>query len=353
MNSKTIRVAIVGLGNCAGNLVEGIQFYRQNSGTHEGLLFPALAGYAVSDIEVVAAFDISADKVGLTIGDAIYQTPNTFVQIEGVHVENSALVYRGPTLDGNPEHLARFVEDAAEAPVDVVAVLKQQAVEIVINLLPTGSTEAAEFYANAALDAGCAFINCIPTVIAQRADMQAAFKRKGLPLLGDDIKGQMGTTILHQSLLHLLQSRGVTVSKTSQLNLGGNTDFANIVHRAEGKAASKQKPLSQYLPESAESHVGFHYDPTLGPLKNAFIEIEGIVWAGSPVKISVKLECDDKPNNSGAVADLVRIAKGALDRQMAGFIPEACALYFKMPPEPMEEADALTAMRTNWLLPVP
>jgi myo-inositol-1-phosphate synthase len=343
-----IRVAIAGLGNCAASFIEGIQFYRQTPEMIEGLVFPILAGYSVGDIEVVMALEIADNKVGRSVAEAMYEAPNKFVQIEGVQLETSARVYRGPTLDGNPEHLARFVDESAEVPVDVVAVLRQHGAEILINLIPTGSPQATAFYARAALDAGCGFINCIPSSIAQNPEMQEAFKRKGLPLLGDDIKSQMGTTILHQSLLQLLKSRGAVVTKTSQLNLGGNTDFVNIMHRAETKAASKQKPLSQYLSASAESTVGFHYDPELGPLKNAFIEIEAEVWGGSPVKLSVKLECDDKPNNSGPLADLVRIAKGGFERGMGGVIPEACAYYFKTPPVPMEDAEALEAIRGRW-----
>jgi myo-inositol-1-phosphate synthase len=348
-NSGRIRVAIAGLGNCASSLIEGIHHYRQHPDSDAGLLFPNVCGYSVRDIQIVAAFDISNRKVGKCICEAIYQAPNNFVRLPDVTVKgDDACVFRGPTLDGNPEHLARFVAESSEEPVDVVSVLKENQAEILVNLLPTGSLEATEFYAHAALEADCAFINCIPTILAQRSDIQKQFAAKQLPLLGDDIKSQMGTTILHRALLHLLESRGAVLQKTSQVNIGGNTDFANFVYRAETKLVSKRKSLARYLGEKTDFHVGHHYDPTKGPLKNAFIEIEAGVFAGSPVKISIKLESDDKPNSAGSVVDLIRIARGARDRNIGGYIPDACAFYFKSPPTPMDDLDALDLIRTNW-----
>ena len=348
-NSKCIRVAIAGLGNCASSLIEGVQYYRQNPGLEAGLLFPTLCDYSVRDIEIVCAFDISNLKVGKPVKEAIYQAPNNFVRIPGVQVDGSAHVYRGPTLDGNPEHLARFVSESAENPVDVVSVLEDHQAEVLVNLLPTGSLEATEFYSQAALEAGCAFINCIPTVLAQRTEIQQRYEQNQLPLLGDDIKSQIGTTILHRALLHLLESRGATLKKTSQVNIGGNTDFANFVYRAESKLVSKRKSLARYLHEETEFHVGHHYDPTKGPLKNALIEIEAAVFGGSPLKISIKLESDDKPNSAGSVIDLIRIAKGAMNRHVGGYIPDACAFYFKSPPSPIDDLEALEMIRSNWV----
>ena len=348
-NSNHIRVAIAGLGNCAASLIEGIQYYRQNPESNEGLLFPHLACYSVRDIDVVVAFDISSLKVNKLVRDAIYETPNNFVRIPDVHMDDDARVFRGPTLDGNPEHLARFVPESSGEPVDVVSVLKDNGVDVLVNLLPTGSFEATEFYAQCALEAGCAFINCIPTVLAQGPEMQAQFRQKQLPLLGDDIKSQIGTTILHRALLHMLESRGATLHKTSQVNIGGNTDFANFVQRAESKLVSKRKSLARYLHEDTAFHVGHHYDPTKGPLKNAFIEIEAGVFGGSPVKLSIKLESDDKPNSAGSVVDLIRIAKGALDHHMGGLIPDACAFYFKSAPTPVDDLEALEMIRHNWV----
>jgi myo-inositol-1-phosphate synthase len=346
---EKIRVVIVGLGNCAASLVEGLAYYRQSPATNAGLLFPVLCGYSVREIDIVAAFDIADAKVGQPISEAIYQAPNNFVRIPTVRVNHPALVYRGPTLDGNPEHLARFVRESPAPAADVVAVLRAQRAHIVVNLLPTGSLQATECYAQAALAADCAFINCIPTVLAQRQALQESYRAKHLPLLGDDIKSQMGTTILHRALLHVLEARGATLKKTSQVNIGGNTDFANFVHRAETKLVSKRKSLARYVGQMAEAHVGHHYDPTKGPLKQAYIEIEASVFGGSPVKLSLKLESDDKPNSAGSVADLIRLAKGALDRQQGGSIPEVCAFYFKSPPIEMDDLDALALIRQHWI----
>lgn len=349
INDSHIRVAIAGLGNCASSLIEGIHYYRENRDSDAGLLFPVLSGYSVSDIEIALAFDISKQKVGKLIKEAIYQPPNNFVRIPGVQVDNSGRVFRGPTLDGNPEHLERFVSESTDPPVDVASMLQENNIEVLVNMLPTGSLEATEFYARAALEAGCAFINCIPTILAQRQDVQERYRQKQLPLLGDDIKSQIGTTILHRALLHLLESRGATLKKTSQVNIGGNTDFANFVYRAESKLVSKRKSLARYLNDQTEFHVGHHYDPTKGPWKNALIEIEAAVFGGSPLKISVRLESDDKPNSAGSVVDLIRIARGALDQGLGGYIPEVCAFYFKSPPTQMDDLDALERIRKNWV----
>lgn len=346
-SNHLIRVAIVGLGNCASSLIEGLYAYRQQPDQNDGLLFPNLGGYSVLDIEVVAAVDISAEKVGQPVCKAIYQAPNNFVRIPGVEVDNRVVVQRGPTMDGNPAHLAKMVPESPEPPVDAAEVFRQSQAQVVVNLLPTGSVEASRYYAAAALQAGCGFINCIPSLIAQLPETQDQFIARSLPLLGDDIKSQLGTTILHRSLLQMLQLRGATLQKTSQVNIGGNTDFANFVYRAETKLVSKRKSLRAYVGE-AEFHVGHHYDLTRGPLKNAYIEIEASVFGGSPVKISVKLESDDKPNSAGAMVDLIRLARLALDRAVSGPVPEVCAFYFKSPPVEIEEGEALTTIRRNW-----
>lgn len=346
---QPIRVALAGLGNCASSLVQGLEYYNQFPETNAGLLFPELAGYSVRDILVVAAFDISARKVGKPVCEAVYAPPNNFVRIPNVSVENGAPVLRGPTLDGNPAHLARMVPESPASPVNVVSVLQDVRAEVLVNLLPTGSIQATEFYGDAALQAGCAFINCIPTVYAQRPEIQERFKCRVLPLLGDDIKSQIGTTILHRALLHLLEARGATLDKTSQINIGGNTDFANFVYRAETKLVSKRKSLRRYVNEDCEFHVGHHFDATKGPLKHALIEIETRVFGDSPVKITVNLESDDKPNSAGSVVDLIRIARGASDRGIGGLVPEACAYYFKSPPQEMDDPVALAQLRKMWV----
>lgn len=190
-------------------------------------------------------------------------------------------------------------------------------------------------------------MNCIPTPLAQKLDFQERYAQRRLPLLGDDIKSQMGTTILHRALLGLFQMRGAALKKTSQINIGGNTDFANFVYRAETKLVSKRKSLASYV-GNAEFHVGHHYDLTKGPLKSALIEIEAAVFGGSKVKVAVSLESDDKPNSAGSVVDLIRLAKGAQDRQIGGLIPEVCAFYMKSPPTEMEDSKALELILQNW-----
>jgi len=343
---RRINLAIAGLGNCAASLVEGISWYCQHPGDDGGLLFPLLGGYTVRDIDVVVAFDIAMGKVGAPVQQAIYQAPNNFVRLD-VGVDCAAPALRGPTLDGNPAHLAHFVSESAEEAVDVAAALRDYHADVLINLLPTGSLEATAYYAQAALEADCAFVNCIPTVLAQQPDMQQRFAKRGLPLLGDDIKSQIGTTILHRALLHLLESRGATLVRSSQVNIGGNTDFANFVYRAETKLVSKRKSLARYTTDAA-SHVGHHYDPTKGALKNALIDIEARVFGGSPVKIAVRLESDDKPNSAGSVVDLIRLAQAARDRHASGIIPEACAFYMKSPPVEMDDLEALACIQQHW-----
>src|SRR5258706_8652960 len=199
-----VRVAIAGIGNCASSLIEGISHYRQHPDDDAGLLFPILGGYSVRDIQIVAAFDISSHKVGRALDEAIRQPPNNFVRITGVKVDEPIVVQRGPTLDGNPPHLAMLVPGAPESPVDVAEVLRESGAEVLVNLLPTGSFEATAFYADAALEAGCAFINCIPTVLAQRPEIDDQFRRKKLPILRDEIQSALGTPILHLTLLRIL-----------------------------------------------------------------------------------------------------------------------------------------------------
>lgn len=342
-----IRTAIAGIGNCAGALVEGISWYKQCLDQSQGLLFAKLGGYAVSDIAIVAAFDIADSKVGLPVRDAIYQPPNNFVRIPGIQIHEDATIFRGPTLDGNPPHLQRFVRESSATPVNIAAALRDFKVDVFVNLLPTGSINATEFYAAAALEANCSFVNCIPTPLAQRLDFQSQFARRKLVLLGDDVKSQMGTTILHRALLALFERRGAEVESTSQINIGGNTDFANFVSRGESKLVSKRKSLERYC-DGVPSHIGHHYDPTRGSYKTALIELEAKVFGGSKVRISTRLESDDKPNSAGSVVDLIRIAKAGSDRGEIGIINEACALYMKSPPFPLDDIAALDSVRRNW-----
>jgi myo-inositol-1-phosphate synthase len=345
--TRQISVAVVGIGNCAGSLIEGLNYYRNNS-TNEGLLFPILGGYGISDINIVCGFDIADGKVNRPLSAAIYCTPNNFFRLSDVSVQEEGLVYRGPTLDGNPDHLKKFVVESHEAPVDVVDKLKHHKVDVLVNLLPTGSDEATRFYAESALQAGCAFINCIPTEYAQIPANIARFEEKKLPLIGDDIKSQVGSTIIHRSILDMLLSRGAKISKSSQLNMGGNTDFANFVYRAHTKLISKYKSLSLFIDEDTPNHIGHHYDPTKGPFKKTLFDIEALVFGGSKVKISIQLESDDKPNSAGSIIDLVRISQCEKEKGNGGCVYEACAYYTKSAPKPLKDKEALELVRRMW-----
>ena len=347
MNKNEIRVAVVGLGNCAGSLIEGLNYYRKSQ-IKEGLLFPILGGYSLADINIECGFDIARDKVGKTLSRAIYSFPNNFQRISGIEVEENGPVYRGSTLDGNPEHLKKFVEEDPNDPVNVVDKLREHRIDILINLLPTGSVEATKFYAEAALEAGCGFINCIPTEYAQNVENIERFKKKNLPLIGDDIKSQVGSTIIHRAILNMLLDRGAKIIKSSQLNIGGNTDFANFVYRAHTKLISKYKSLSLFLEEGIPNHIGHHYDPTKGPFKKTLFDVEAYVFGGSKVKISIQLESDDKPNSAGSIIDLIRIAQCEKEKGNGGCIYEACAYYTKSAPEQLKDKEALDLVRSKW-----
>src|SRR3989344_5786270 len=344
---KKINVAIVGLGNCAGALVEGVEFYSKDN--TDGLLFPVLGGYKVSDINFVCAFDISKRKVNKTIGDAIYQYPNNFNRILTENVHSESPVYKGPTFDGNPDHLKKFFEeDTNTKDEDVVKILRGHSVDIVVNLLPTGSNEATHFYGMSALSAGCGFINCIPTIFAQDESIQKKFKENGVPLIGDDIKSQVGSTIIHRAILNMLCDRGAKITKSSQINIGGNTDFANFVYRAETKLISKYKSLKQYITYGVPNHIGHHYDVTKEGYKKTLFDVESKVFGGSKVKISVQLESDDKPNSAGSVIDLIRIASHEKEKGNGGCVYDACSYYNKSAPIQLKDSEAYERIKTRW-----
>ncbi|HLL60794.1 MAG TPA: hypothetical protein VK338_03685 [Candidatus Nitrosocosmicus sp.] len=347
MKQKKIRVAIAGLGNCAGSLIEGLYYYRKNK-TTEGLLFPLLAGYSLYDIKIVCAFDISKGKVGKDINKAVYEKPNNFNRIESVTIPSLGPVFKGPRLDGNPEHLQKFVTESKEKEVDVALILKKYKVDILLNLLPTGSDEATEYYGLSALKAGCGYINCIPTVYAQREEIAKHFKKQKLPLIGDDIKSQIGSTIQHRSVLQMLKNRGAKITKSSQINIGGNTDFANFMFRGQTKIASKHKSLRLYIEEETPSYIGNYYDPIKAPFKKMLIDVEATVFGGSKVKISIQTDSDDKPNAGGSIVDLIRIAKYEMDKGHGGVIKEACAYYMKSAPYPMEDDQAYHLICKKW-----
>ncbi len=338
-----VKVGIIGVGNCASALVQGVYYYKEK-GDGEGLIHYDIGGYKVWDIEFVAAVDVSETKVGKDLSEAIFAPPNITPKFADVP-KLGVTVARGPVMDGVAPHMEEVfkpVREGREPDVDEVADALREA-EVVLNLLPVGSEEAARFYAEATLRARAAFVNAIPVFIA--SDPKGYWPRRyaeaGLPLLGDDVKGQVGATITHRTLVSLLRDRGVTVEGTYQLNVGGNTDFLNMLleERLESKRISKTRAVTSLLrygrklEEGGGVRIGpSDYIPFLGNTKVAYIYIKARSFAGFPLTIDLKLSVDDKSMCAAVLADVVRVAKVALDRGEAGAIPEASAWYFKHPP---------------------
>ena len=342
-----IRVAIVGVGNCASSLVQGVEFYRDASADQAipGLMHPVLGGYHIGDIRFVAAFDVDAAKVGQDLSKAIAASQNNTVSFSDVPHLNVA-VQRGPTLDGIGAYIAGVVEESAAVEVDVAKVLREARADVVISYLPVGSQEATEYYVEQALAAGCAFVNCIPVFIARTEKWADRFRDAGLPIVGDDIKSQVGATILHRNLVNLFQDRGVKVDRTYQLNFGGNTDFLNMLERSRlvSKKESKTKAVTSQLETRMpveDIHVGpSDHVPWLTDRKWAHIRLEGTSFGNTPLNVEVKLEVWDSPNSAGVVIDAVRCAKLGLDRGISGPLYEASAYFMKSPPRQMRDGAA-------------
>jgi myo-inositol-1-phosphate synthase len=347
LSSKKVRVGIVGVGNCASSFVQGISHYGRDASNLPvpGLMHPDLGGYGVGDIEISAAFDVNAAKVGRDVADAIFVSPNNtqrFAEVAPIGVP----VHRGDTLDGLGKYVRSEFEEADGPAADVAGVLKRTATDVVVSYLPVGSQRATEYYAERALEAGCAFVNCIPVFIASNADWRRRFEERGLPIIGDDIKSQVGATIVHRVLARLFRERGVRLDRTYQLNFGGNTDFQNMLERErlESKKISKtQSVTSQIDVPLAESdvHVGpSDFVPWLTDRKFAYIRMEGTTFGNVPLNLELKLEVWDSPNSAGIVVDAVRCAKLALDRGVAGALTGPSSYFMKSPPEQFTDAEA-------------
>ncbi|MEM5798350.1 MAG: inositol-3-phosphate synthase [Candidatus Aenigmatarchaeota archaeon] len=342
-----IRIAIAGIGNCCSSLIQGIFYYQNvdnNDKTIPGLMHNILGGYRISDIKPVAAFDIDKRKIGKDLSEAIFSKPNCtkifFKDIPNLGVE----VHMGPVMDGFSPHMANYPEDrtfviSEKRPVDVVDVLKETKTEILINYLPVGSEKATKYYASAALEAGCAFINCIPVFIASDDAWSKRFEEARLPLIGDDIKSQIGATILHRTLVRLFSERGIKIDRTYQLNTGGNTDFLNMLERSrlKSKKISKTQSVQSQLPvplEPENIHIGpSDYVPWQNDNKVCFIRIEGRKFGNVPVELELRLSVEDSPNSAGIVIDAIRCAKIALDRGIGGPLIAASAYFMKSPPK--------------------
>ncbi len=347
---KKLRVGIVGVGNCASSLVQGLSYYRdaKDNVPVPGLMNVELGGYHVGDVEISAAFDVSAAKVGRDVTEAMWAKPNNTVRFADV-APLGVTVERGPTHDGLGRYLREEIDESEASVADVTAVLERSRTDVLVSYLPVGSQRATEFYAERALEAGCAFVNCIPVFIASKPEWRKRFEERGVPIIGDDIKSQVGATIVHRVLANLFRERGVRLDRTYQLNFGGNADFQNMLERErlESKKISKTQAVTSQLdvpldPENV--HVGpSDYVPWLTDRKWAHIRMEGTTFGGVPLNVELKLEVWDSPNSAGIVIDAVRCAKVALDRRIGGALIGPSSYFMKSPPQQFTDNEAREA----------
>ena len=334
-----VRVAIIGVGNCASSLVQGVEYYKKAKDDDQvpGLMHVNLGGYHIRDIEFSAAIDIDKNKVGKDLSQAVFTKPNNTVVFSKVP-KTGVKVMRGMTHDGLGHYLSQIIEKAPGDTVDIVKLLKDTKTDVVINYLPVGSEEATKWYVEQILEAGCGFVNCIPVFIAREQYWQKRFKEKGLPVIGDDIKSQVGATIMHRVMTRLFIERGVKLERTSQLNVGGNTDFLNMLERSrlESKKISKTNAVTSQLPYDigpGNVHIGpSDYVEWLSDRKWAYIRMEGTTFGNVPLNIEMKMEVWDSPNSAGVVIDAVRCCKLALDNGVAGALLEPSSYFKKSPP---------------------
>lgn len=342
-----IRVAIVGVGNSASALIQGTQYYKdaKETETVPGLMHVNYGGYHIRDIKFVAAFEVNKDKIGKDLSEAIFTKPNCCVKFSDVP-SLGVTVSPAPILDGVAPHMRKVFnvyDDSKTDKASVVKVLKDVKAQVLVNYLPVGSHEAARFYAQCAMDAGCAFVNCMPEFIGSEKEWSDKFLTAGLPVLGDDIKSQVGATILHRNLVRLCLDRGVIVDETYQLNLGGDTDFQNMTveNRLKSKRISKTEAVTSLVPYELPTRIGpSDFVGFLNNKKICYISLKGRKFGDRPIDISVKLEVEDSPNSAGVVIDLIRAAKIALDRKIAGALLSMPSYAFKHPPVQVPDSQA-------------
>ncbi|GAA4985889.1 inositol-3-phosphate synthase [Actinopolymorpha pittospori] len=340
MNAQSIRVAIVGVGNCATSLIQGVHYYRDADPSQQvpGLMHVRFGPYHVRDVEFVAAFDVDVKKVGLDLADAIGASENNTIKICDVP-HTGVTVQRGHTFDGLGKYYRETITESDANPVDVVQTLKDAKVDVLVSYLPVGSETADRFYAQCAIDAGAAFVNALPVFIATDPVWAKKFEDAGLPIVGDDIKSQVGATITHRVLSKLFEDRGVLVERTYQLNFGGNMDFKNMLERdrLESKKISKTQSVTSQIPHDLEKrnvHVGpSDHVPWLDDRKWAYVRLEGRAFGDVPLNLEYKLEVWDSPNSAGIIIDAIRAAKIAKDRGIGGPILSASSYFMKSPPE--------------------
>ncbi len=339
-----VRVAIAGVGNCASSFVQGLIYYRQleNLESAPGLMHPILGDYKVTDIVPVAAFDVDARKVGKDLSESILAPPNCAYRYPEVEkIPNLDVeVMMGPVLDGVPPFLTKFVEIADETPVNIAEVLREKKVDVLLNFLPTGSAKAARAYADAAIQTHKGFVNGMPELIVSDKGFSSLAEANGSPLIGDDVKSQIGATIIHRALLKLFMDRGVKIKRSYQLNYVGNTDMFNLIHRGESKMKTKSEALTSMLSYPVEISPGFSFIKVMKDRKTAIFYIEGGNYGNAPCKFEAKLEVEDSPNFAGVVVDAARCCKIALDRGIGGPLISASAYFAKHPPKQIPDDEA-------------
>jgi myo-inositol-1-phosphate synthase len=354
-----IRVGIIGVGNCASALVQGIEYYKTTGESEIGLMHPEIGGYRIEDIVFTSAFDVGENKVGQPLSEAIYKEPNLVRWVPKVS-DCEVIVKEAPILDGVGIYVENKIKPIRnQRPIDIlrreiIDEIKRSKTEVLINYLPVGSQLATEFWADIALETGCGFVNCIPVFIASNKTWADRFAKKGIPVVGDDIKSVVGATIVHRALAKLCTDRGTVVDQTYQINIGGNTDFLNMkeVERLESKKISKTEAIQSVLPKRLPEdkiYVGpSDFIPQLGNIKIAFIRIQGRMFANIPFTIELRLEVDDKANSAGVAVDAIRCCKLALDRGIGGPLIEASAWLMKHPPKQMDDGEA-KKMLEQWI----
>ncbi|CAM4353985.1 inositol-3-phosphate synthase [Nocardiopsis rhodophaea] len=343
----SVRVAIVGVGNCAASLVQGVEYYKDADPDSRvpGLMHVQFGDYHVRDIEFVAAFDVDAKKVGQDLADAITASENNTIKICDVPPTGVA-VQRGPTYDGLGEYYRETIEESSADAVDVVAALKAAKADVLVSYLPVGSEEADKFYAQCAIDAGVAFVNALPVFVASDPEWAEKFSKAGVPIVGDDIKSQVGATITHRVMSKLFEDRGVIVDRTYQLNFGGNMDFLNMLERKRltSKKISKTQSVTSQIPHELNAgavHIGpSDHVPWLDDRKMAYVRLEGRAFGDVPLNLEYKLEVWDSPNSAGVIIDAVRAAKIAKDRGVGGPVLSASSYFMKSPPEQYSDSEA-------------
>lgn len=343
MTDRTIRIALAGVGNCAQALLTGIEYYRKNPDDSRGLMNVDIGGYKVTDIVPVAAFDINAAKVGKDLSEAIFAHPNRAYRYPGVDIRPYGVtVMRGPTFDGNPPSLADFVAESAEQPADVAKVLKDSGAQLLINIIPTESHQAARFYADAAIKhAKIGFMNMMPTNIACDPEYQALAVQNGVPVYGDDGKSQLGGSIIHRALAGLMVMRGIHIDEMYQINYAGNTDFMNLMTRGKSKHKTKQETVTSLLPYPVTMSTGFTFVEMMKDRKTTVFYFNASNFGNAPLHLEAKLEVEDSANLGGIMVEIIRHMRLALDRKVSGVLESSAAFFAKHPPIQLTDEVAL------------